>query len=36
MITAYAQLLAQRYDKEFDKDSAMFMDNIIQGAKRMR
>jgi CheY-like chemotaxis protein len=34
-ITAYAELLAQKYGGELDQDSAMFVGNIVQGAKRM-
>jgi signal transduction histidine kinase/ActR/RegA family two-component response regulator len=36
MITTYTQLLAQRYGGDNEKDSAMFVGNIVQGTTRMR
>jgi signal transduction histidine kinase len=36
MITTYAQLLVKTYRGELDPDASMFVDNIVQGTKRMR
>lgn len=35
-ITAYAELLEKNYESERDEEFAMFVGNIVQGAKRMR
>ncbi len=36
MITTYAQLLVKTYRGDLDPDASMFVDNIVQGTKRMR
>ena len=36
MITTYAQLLIKTYRGDLDPDAGMFVDNIVQGTKRMR
>jgi PAS domain S-box-containing protein len=36
MITAYSQLLVERYDGPRDEEASMFVDNIVGGTTRMR
>ena len=36
MITAYSQLLVDRYNGPLDDEAAMFVDNIVGGTSRMR
>lgn len=36
MITTYAQLLVKTYRGDLDPDASMFVENIVQGTKRMR
>ena len=36
MITTYTQLLLKTHPAEFDSDSTLFVENIVQGTKRMR